>query len=51
MAADLVGKDRRVDDAEALDAEHAQTRVDDASIRRGADARRRRLDKEKEGCA
>ena len=50
MTADLVGKGRRVDDAKALDAEHAQARVDDTSIGRGADARRRRLDKEKESC-
>jgi hypothetical protein len=51
MAADLVREDGCVDDAQALDAEHAQARVNDTSIGRGADARRRRLDERKESYA
>ena len=43
MPADLVREDRRVDDAEALDAEDAQARVDDARLRGRADTSGRRL--------
>ena len=43
VPADLVREDRRVDDAEALDAEDAQARVDDARLGGRADASGRRL--------
>ena len=43
VPANLVREDGRVDDAEALDAEHAQARVDDARLGGGADASGRRL--------
>ena len=42
---DLIRKDRRIDDAEALDAKDSQARVNHAGIERGADARSRRLRK------
>ena len=43
VPADLVREYRRVDDAEALDAEDAQARVDDARLRGRADTSSRRL--------
>jgi len=39
MPTDLAREDGRVDDAEALNAEHAKACVNDASIGGGADAR------------
>jgi hypothetical protein len=45
VSTDLIRKDGRIDDAEALDAKDAQARVNNAGIGRGTDARSRRLAK------
>ena len=47
VPADLVRENRSIDDAEVFNAKHAQVRIDDSCLGRGADARGRRLQKKK----